>query len=98
MNISDADAKRIAKELKMDTKRFKLADFKKGMRVELEHGPKKKGGISNKTDVTGGNLLKTGKVALAHMLEDVKYYDKLAIMEKKNGKKKGYLSKRESKN
>jgi len=83
MNITDADAKRIAKELKMDTKRFKLADFKKGLLVELEHGPKKKGGMSDKTNVTGGNLLKTGKIALAHMLEDLKYYDKLEKIEKK---------------
>ena len=83
MNVSDADAKRIAKELKMDTKRFKLADFKKGLKIEFEHGPKKKGGISEKTNVTGGNLLKTGKIAFAHMLEDLKYYDKLEKMEKK---------------
>ena len=97
MNVTDAEAKRIAKELKMDTKRFKLADFKKGLLVELEHGPKKKGGMSDKTNVTGGNLKKTGKIALAHITENKNYYKKLAIMEKKSGKTKRHVSKRKSK-
>jgi len=90
MKITNDMAKKIAKDLKLDMKvnsqKFNLSAFKQGLKVELEHGPKKKGGVSSKTNVTGGNLLKTGKIALAHLDEDPKYYSKLAIMEKKNKK------------
>ena len=100
MKITNDMAKKIAKDLKLDmkgnyslgnnsqgnTQKFNLSDFKQGLKVELEHGPKKKGGVSSKTNVTGGNLLKTGKIVLAHLDEDPKYYSKLAIMEKKNKK------------
>lgn len=47
----------------------------KGMTVELEH-----------KDLTGGNPLKTAKIALAHIKEDPEYYTKLAKMEKQNAK------------
>lgn len=41
------------------------------MDVELEHA-----------DVTGGDPVMTGKIALAHLREDPQYYDKLERMEK----------------
>lgn len=42
-----------------------------GMKVELEH-----------TDVTGGDLVQTAKIVIAHLNEDRKYYSKLETMEK----------------
>jgi len=73
----------VAKKLKIAEKKIPLSAFKKGLKVEMEH-----------KDVTGGDLNKTGKIALVHLLESKKYYDKLAKVEKtfkkaKRGVKKG---------
>lgn len=47
------------------------------MNIEMEHGS-----ISSLTNVTNDNLLLTGKIALAHILEYPDYYDRLKRMEK----------------
>ena len=73
--VTLADAKKAAKELKI--KGIPISTIRKGMQVELEHGP-----ISAKTDVTHGNLKATAKIALAHLKEGPDYYEKLAKMEK----------------
>lgn len=85
--------KKLAKKLKVNTKKIPLREFKRGIKVEREHGPKAKGGISKKTDVTSGSKKKTAKIALAHLKESPRYYQELAKMEdklerSKNGKKK----------
>lgn len=49
-----------------------MEQFKKGLDVELEH-----------KDVTNGDIILTAKIALAHLKEDPKYYDKLAQVESK---------------
>jgi hypothetical protein len=46
------------------------------MEVELEHGRR-----DPATDVTGDDLLLTGKIALAHLNEFPDYYTRLAKME-----------------
>ena len=46
------------------------------MEVELEHGRR-----DPATDVTGDDLLLTGKIALAHLKEFPDYYIRLARME-----------------
>lgn len=48
-----------------------VVDFRQGMDVELEH-----------QDVTGGDPVLTGMIALAHLKEDPRYYEKLARMER----------------
>jgi len=73
--------KKCAKELLSDTK-IPFKELKRGIKVEREHGPQRKGGISNKTDVTGGNKCKTAKIAAAHLKEDPRYYKYLEKMEK----------------
>ena len=72
------NAKEIGDKLKINWKKISLAQFRRGLSVELEHGTKNK-----KTDVTHNDPIKTGKIALAHLNEDPKYYSKLRIMEKK---------------
>jgi hypothetical protein len=48
-------------------------ELSRGFDVEKEHGPK-----DSETDVTGGDPVKTLKIALAHLKEDPKYYKKLS--------------------
>jgi len=57
------------------------------MRVELEHGKR-----SKITNVTNNNLLITGKIALAHLIEFPNYYIKLEKME--DNLKKGWKGKK----
>jgi hypothetical protein len=46
------------------------------MDVELEHGAR-----DPQTNVTGDDLMMTGKIAWAHLKEFPDYYDRLKIME-----------------
>ena len=55
---------------------FDLEQFRAGMDVELEHGSR-----DPETDVTGGDPVLTGKIALAHLREFPDYYTRLAKME-----------------
>lgn len=70
------DAQQIADELNIDFKDFTIEEFLKGLNVELEH-----------KDVTAGDPIMTGKIALAHLKELPDYYDRLAIAEKQNNDK-----------
>lgn len=74
--ISERKARKIGEELGVDWTRFSLDEFRRGMQVELEHGRR-----DPATDVTGDDLLLTGKIALAHLNEIPDYYDRLARME-----------------
>ena len=56
---------------------FDLEQFRQGMDVELEHGFR-----DAQTDVTGGDPVLTGKIALAHLKEFPDYYTRLAKMER----------------
>jgi hypothetical protein len=53
-------------------KKYSLAQFKAGYKVELEH-----------SDVTKGDPLKTAKIVMAHLKEVPDYYTKLKKVEKK---------------
>lgn len=46
-------------------------EFLDGINVELEHGK-----INSKTNVTDNDLIKTSKIALAHLNEFPNYYNK----------------------
>lgn len=82
MKITKEQAKRFADKMKLDFKtlKFTLNDLKFGMNVELEHGY-----INRMTNVTNNSITKTGKIALAHLIEHHKYYKELKKMEKKLG-------------
>lgn len=83
MKITKKKARRVGNRLKIDWKKIPFSEFYAGMNVELEHGSK----LGKKTNVTGNSPIKTGRIALAHLEEDPKYYTKLAKMEKGDGKK-----------
>lgn len=74
--ISPHKARKIGKELGIDWTRFGVEEFRRGMEIELEHGRR-----DPATDVTGDDLLLTGKIALAHLNEFPDYYTRLARME-----------------
>lgn len=61
---------RIARYLNIDFSRFPFEDFKRGIMIELEHGM-----INPITNVTNDDLLKTAKIALAHLNEYPNYYN-----------------------
>ena len=73
-----AEALALATRLGMDFERLKydLEQFRMGLDVELEHGPR-----SPKTDVSGDDSMVTAKIALAHLTEFPDYYTRLAELE-----------------
>jgi hypothetical protein len=82
-------ARAIATKLGIDFKALgcDLEQFRMGLGVELEHGPR-----DPKTDVSSDDPIVTGKIALAHLTEFPDYYTRLAVLEReaadhKSGKK-----------
>ena len=73
---TSAEAKRVGDAIGVDWSRFDLEQFRLGMDVEHEHGSH-----DPQTDVTGDDLILTGKIALAHMKEFPDYYARLERME-----------------
>lgn len=74
--VSLRKARKIGEELGIDWTRIEPEELRRGMEVELEHGRR-----DPATDVTGDDLLLTGKIALAHLNEFPDYYERLARME-----------------
>ena len=68
--------KEIGEKLGIDWSRFDVKQFRMGLEIELEHGK-----VDPKTNVTGDDLIITGKIALAHLNEIPDYYTRLAKME-----------------
>lgn len=56
-------------------------EFHMGMNVEMEHGSK----LGQDTNVTGDDLLTTGRIALAHLEELGDYYSRLKSLESSAG-------------
>ena len=51
--------------------KYTIDEFLDGLNVELEHGK-----VNNITNVTDDDLIKTAKIALAHLNEYPNYYNK----------------------
>jgi hypothetical protein len=77
-SFSAEEARRIGAEIGIDwsSAPFDVEQFRMGMDVELEHGLR-----DLLTNVTDGDPLVTGKIALAHLKEFPDYYTRLARME-----------------
>ena len=71
------NAKQIGKQLHISWKEVNLAEFTRGLNVELEHGSK-----DPQTNVTDNNGKLTGEIAWAHLMEFPDYYTRLDKMEK----------------
>ena len=74
--FSTEEAHSLGTQLKMDWSQIDLEQFRRGLEVELEHGA-----IDPETDVTGDDLVLTGKIAWAHLKEIRDYYTRLDQME-----------------
>jgi hypothetical protein len=59
-----------------DSSQFDVAQFRRGLDVELEHGDR-----DPETNVTNGDPVMTAKIAWAHLKELPDYYTRLAVME-----------------
>jgi hypothetical protein len=70
------EAKDIGDRIGVDWTVIPLDEFRRGLRVELEHGAH-----DPQTDVTSDDPLLTGKIALAHLKEFPDYYTRLGKME-----------------
>ena len=68
--FSDNEIMMVAKFLNIDFSKFPFEDFKRGINIELEHGKE-----NMVTDVTDSDLIKTAKIALAHLNEFPNYYN-----------------------
>ena len=77
--FTTAEARAIATELGIDFGALwcDLEQFRMGLDVELEHGPR-----DPETDVSGDDVIVTGKIALAHLTEFPYYYTRLAVLER----------------
>lgn len=76
--FSADEARRVGEEIGIDwaSAPFDVEQFRTGMEVELEHGLH-----DLLTNVTDGDPVVTGKIALAHLNEFPDYYTRLARME-----------------
>jgi hypothetical protein len=74
--FSTKEARSIGMQLKIDWSQIDLEQFRRGLEVELEHGA-----IDPQTNVTGDDLVLTGKIAWAHLKEIRDYYTRLDQME-----------------
>jgi len=70
------EARAIGEQLGIVWDRFDVAQFRRGMDVELEHGLE-----DPATNVTNDDPVITGKIALAHLSEFPDYYTRLDEME-----------------
>ena len=74
--FSTEEARSLGTQLKIDWSQIDLEQFRRGLEVELEHGA-----IDPETDVTGDDMVLTGKIAWAHLKEIPDYYTRLDRME-----------------
>lgn len=74
--FTSEQAKEIGRMLGVNWSKFDIEQFRMGMDIELEHGT-----VDSHTNVTGDDMLVTGKIALAHLNEFPDYYTRLEKME-----------------
>ncbi len=77
MKITKSIVKEIGDKLHVNWDVVSVNTLKIGIEIELEHGY-----VNMKTNVTDNNLIKTAKIALAHLSEYPDYYERLEKMEK----------------
>jgi hypothetical protein len=74
--ISSEEARSVGTQLNIDWTKIELEQFRRGLEVELEHGAH-----DPETNVTGDDLILTGKIAWAHLKEIRDYYTRLDRLE-----------------
>ena len=74
--ISTQKARSVGMQLGINLTYIDLEQFRRGLEVELEHGAR-----DPETNVTGDDLILTGKIAWAHLKEIRDYYTRLERLE-----------------
>lgn len=74
--ISLDEARSVGARLGLDWAQIDLEQFRRGLEVELEHGA-----YDPETNVTGDDVLQTGRIAWAHLKEIRDYYTRLDRLE-----------------
>lgn len=82
MKFTKKQAEDVGKKFNLDFSVVKLDEWHDGLNIELEHGKM----LGEKVNVTNNDIIKTAKIALAHLMEDPKYYKYLKMMEQKREK------------
>lgn len=75
--MASDEAERVGTALGVVWTSVDLEQFRRGLEVELEHGAR-----DPETDVTGDDLMLTGRIAWAHLKEYPDYYTRLDRLEK----------------
>jgi hypothetical protein len=75
-DFTKEEALNIGKAIGIDFEKIDLEQFRKGLKVELEHGTR-----FPKANVTNNDPILTGKIAYAHLLEFPDYYTRLSKLE-----------------
>jgi Protein of unknown function (DUF5661) len=70
------EARRVGDRIGINWSKVDVEQFRMGLEVELEHGVR-----NVVTNVTNDDLMFTGKIALAHLMELPDYYTRLMRME-----------------
>lgn len=68
--FTEEDIDNVIKDLNIKFDKFSKKDFITGLNVELEHGL-----VDSNTNVTNNDIIKTAKIALAHLNEFPNYYN-----------------------
>jgi hypothetical protein len=79
LKITRETALKMAKKFNINLKVVPIQEFQKGIQIELEHGKM----LGKVTNVTQNNIQMTTRIAIAHLIEDPRYYKHLEILEKK---------------
>jgi hypothetical protein len=74
--ISTEEARSVGTQLGLNWAQINLNQFRSGLEVEFEHGAR-----DPETNVTGDDLILTGKIAWAHLKEYPDYYTRLKKLE-----------------
>ncbi len=82
MRINKELAKKIGDKLKINYEVVPFEEWHYALNVELEHGSR----LGQMVNITKDDPLKTAKIALAHLIEDPRYYKFLKSMETKREK------------
>ena len=74
--VPPKEAKIIFSKVSTGKTKIQLEDFRIGLEVELEHGS-----LFKNFNVTNNHPILTGKIVMAHFMETLDYYKRLAIAE-----------------
>jgi hypothetical protein len=85
--VSEDEAATVLDIVNTTSMKIPLADFRKGLEVELEHGTR-----FDDANVTNNHPILTGKIVIAHLKETMDYYQRIDVAEMEGDLLKAILS------